>query len=224
MSDLVVVVGAGGGVGRSTTADLLAGRLCAAGPLALVDDAPGLFSLRRTLTRGPDGLAALPGHRGSYHVLAPYEPLDRVDTLDIVASADPSWATLVVDSYDSVLHLLHTERWCQLLTEPGVRVLLVAPSATGPLQQAVTAARALRQAGVAPEDLVAAVVDLAGGRLPRPVRARMLLLDGEVGAITRIPHLPAVRATGRLDAGHGGRDAQRAADALVHHLALETAA
>ncbi len=141
-----------------------------------------------------------------------------------MASADQSWATLVVDSYDSVLHLLHAEGWYDLLTEPGVRIVLVAPSATGPLQQAITAARALRQAGVAAEDLIAAVVDISYGRTPRPVRARMVMLDGEVGAITRVPHLPSVRATGRLEAGHGGRDAQRAADALVHHLALETAA
>ncbi|MCK9897411.1 hypothetical protein [Frankia sp. AgB32] len=224
MSDLVVVVAAGGGVGRSTTADLLAHRLCAAGPLVLIDDTPGLFSLRRSLPRGPDGLATMPGYRGAYHVLAPADPLARIDTVGVVEGADPAWTTLVVDSYDSVLYLLHAEQWYRLLTEPGVRVLLVTPSATGPLQQALTAARALRQAGVAAEDLVAAVVDIAGGRMPRPVRARMVMLDGEVGAITRVPHLPSVRATGRLEAGHGGRDAQRAADALVHHLALETAA
>ncbi|CAO5193452.1 CobQ/CobB/MinD/ParA nucleotide binding domain-containing protein [Frankia sp. AiPs1] len=224
ISDLVIVVAAGGGVGRSTTADLLARRLCATGPLVLIDDAPGLFSLRRTLVRGPDGLALLPGYGGEYHVLAPNGPLARVDTASVVANADPGWTTLVVDSYDSVLILLHAEHWFRLLTEPGVRVLLVTPSATGPLQQAITAARALRQAGVAPEDLVAAVVDISEGRLPRPVRARMVMLDGEVGAITRVPHLPSVRAMGRLEAGHGGRDAERAADALVRRLALEYAA
>ncbi|WP_133150584.1 hypothetical protein [Frankia canadensis] len=211
-------------MGRSTTADLLARRLCVTGPLVVIDDAPGLFSLRRTLPRGPNGLATMPGYGGDYHVLAPDEPLRRVDSVSVVEGADPGWATLVVDSYDPVLYLLHAPRWYRLLTEPGVRVVLVAASATGPLQQAVTAARALRQAGVRPEDLVAAVVDINEGRIPRPARARMVMLDGEVGAITRVPHLPSVRASGRLDAGHGGRDAERAADALVQRLALEDAA
>jgi hypothetical protein len=52
----------------------------------------------------------------------------------------------------------------------------------------------------------------------------MLLLDAEVGAITRVPHLPHVRATGRLEEGHGGRAAERAAAALAQRLALEEAA
>jgi len=211
-------------MGRSTTADLLARRLCAAGPLVVIDDAPGLFSLRRTLPRGPNGLATLPGYGGDYHVLAPDVPPRRVDSVSVVESADPGWATLVVDSYDPVLYLLHAPRWYGLLTEPGVRVVLVSASATGPLQQAVTAARALRQAGVQPEDLVAAVVDITEGRIPGPARARMVMLGGEVGAIARVPHLPSVRATGRLDAGQGGRPAERAADALVRHLSLEDVA
>jgi hypothetical protein len=211
-------------MGRSTTADLLARRLCAAGPLVVIDDAPGLFSLRRTLPRGPNGLATLPGYGGDYHVLAPDVPPRRVDSVSVVESADPGWATLVVDSYDPVLYMLHAPRWYGLLTEPGVRVVLVSASATGPLQQAVTAARALRQAGVQPEDLVAAVVDINEGRIPGPARARMVMLGGEVGAIARVPHLSSVRATGRLDAGQGGRPAERAADALVRHLSLEDVA
>ncbi|WP_131799631.1 hypothetical protein [Parafrankia sp. CH37] len=224
MSDLVLVVAASGGMGRSTTADLLARRLCAAGPLVLIDDAPGLFSSRRNLPRGRNGLVAMPGYRGNYQVLAPEAPMTRIETIDIVETADPAWTTLVVDSYDSVLQLLYADSWYRLMTEPGVRVVLVSASATGPLQQAIGAARALREAGVAPEDLVAAVVDISDGRIPRPTLARMVMLEGEVGALVRVPHMPSVRAAGRLEAGHGGRAAQHAADALVRRLALEEAA
>jgi hypothetical protein len=223
-ADRVVVVAAGGGVGRSTTADLVARQLCAAGSLILIDDAPGLVSPRRTLVREPDGLAKETGYGGSYAVLAPDSPTSRVDAVAAVETLGRDWTTLVIDSYDSVLGLLHTQRWHRLLTEPGVRVLLVTASATGPLHQAVTAARALRQAGVRPEDLVAAVVDISAGRTPRPALARMVLLDGEVAAIIRVPHLPHVRATGRLGDGRDGRAAERAAARLVRPLALEAAA
>jgi len=223
--DRIIVVAAGGGVGRSTTADLMARQLCVAGPLILIDDAPGLVSPRRTLDRGQNGLAALVGYGGnSYEVLAPDSPTARVDAVAAVEAMSTGWATLVVDSYDSVLGLLQVKRWRRLLTEPGARVLLVTASATAPVQQAITAARALRQAGVRPEDLVAAVVDISAGRVPRPTLARMLMLEGEVSAMTRVPHLPHVRATGRLEEGRGGRAAERAAAGLVQRLALEEAA
>lgn len=222
--DLVVVVGAGGGVGRSTVADLVAGGLCWAGPLLLIDDTPGLFSVRRTLRRGRGGLAAVHGYDGDYRVLAPDEPMSRVDTLAMVAAADPGWSTLVVDTYDGVLHLLHANPWYRLLTAPWARVLLVTASATGPLQQAVTAARALRQAGVGQDNLVAAVVDISAGRVPRPALACTTLLGAECGAVARVPHLLSVRTTGRLEVARGGRPAERAATALVEHLALKETA
>src|SRR5262245_60090179 len=82
--DRVVVVAAGGGVGRSTTADLVARRLCAAGSLVLIDDAPGLVSPRRTLSRDSGGLAAAAGYGGSYQVLAPDSPSSRVDAVAAV--------------------------------------------------------------------------------------------------------------------------------------------
>ncbi|MBL7499545.1 hypothetical protein I6A84_43020 [Frankia sp. CNm7] len=219
--DLVIVVGAGGGVGRSTIADLVARGLCGAGPVLLVDDTPGLFSSRRTLPRDRDGLAVVPGYDGDYEVLAPEEPMSRIDTLAMVEAAGPSWSSLVIDTYDGVLYLLRSDPWSRLLTAPWARVLLATASATGPLQQAVTAARALRQAGVAQGNLVAAVADISAGRVPRPALARMTLLGAECGAVARVPHLTSVRAAGRLEAGHGGRPAERAATALVRHLALK---
>ncbi len=222
--DVVMVVAAGGGVGRSTTADLLARALCPAGPLLLIDESPGLFSSRRALPRDDNGLAALDGPEGStYYVLAPQTPAVRIDGVAAVASSG-GWETLIVDTWDPALYLLHTPRWHRLLTEYGVRVVLVTASATGPLEHAVTAARALRQAGVHAQDLVAAVVDTGEGRAPRRSLARITLLDGECSGVVRIPHLPTVRATGRLADGHSGRAAERAAHTIANRLALKEVA
>jgi hypothetical protein len=201
-------------------AELVARRLCADGPLVLIDDAPGLLCTRRNIPRGPGGLATVDGYGGHYQVVAPDSPDMRVDTVAAVAATSGAWATVVVDSYDSVLGLVHDEQWRGLLTEPGARVLLVTASATGPLQQATTGVRALTEAGVRPEDLLAAVVDVSAGRLPRPALARMVMLEGEVAALVRIPYLSDVRADGRLEEGRGGRVAERAATTLVHRLTL----
>ncbi|WP_163550232.1 hypothetical protein [Candidatus Frankia nodulisporulans] len=223
VADLVVVVAAGGGAGRSTAADLLARELCPDGALMLIDEAPGLFSQRRLLPRGHDGLARLDDRGAAYWVLAPDAPMHRIDAVTAVAEYE-AWRTVIVDTWDPALYLLHNPRWHRLLTEYGVRVLLVANSATGPLEHALTAARALRQAGVAGVDLVAAVVDTGEGRVPRRTLARITALEGECAAVTRVPFLPPVRTHGRLAPGQGGRAAQRAAIAIADSLALKEAA
>src|SRR5262245_15152754 len=93
--DLVVVVAAGGGVGRSVTADLVARQLCVGGPLILIDDAPGLVSSRRTLPRGDNGLAVVAGYEGDYKVLAPDTPTTRVDAVAAVETLGRQFATLI---------------------------------------------------------------------------------------------------------------------------------
>jgi Mrp family chromosome partitioning ATPase len=222
---MVVVVAAGGGVGRSTTADLLAHGLCGRGPLLLVDGAPGMFSPRRVLPRGRDGLAAVDvGDDDRYWVLGPDGPLVRHDALTAVDAADADWATYVVDTYDPVLHLVDDGRWRHALTRPWVRVVLATASAAGPLGQAVAAAEMLRQAGVPVEALTGAVLDVSAGRGAGPGKEKITLLGGGCGSVARVPHLPSVRAAGRLVGGDADRGARRAAALLAQRVAVEEAA
>jgi hypothetical protein len=100
-------------------------------------------------------------------------------------------------------------------TADEVVPLLCAPSSATGVAQAITVATLAEAAGLAPRSWVLALVDIATGPLPRPVRAALTLLEHRVHAIVSIPYDGRIRAAGLTDPERLAASSRRAGTRLA---------